>query len=199
VRLEVSPLGENNGRKPDFLVVFKEMMPARLPSPKTPAKGGKKGGTSKLERELAATREYLSSLIAEHETGQEEMKAAHEEILSSSEELQSTNEELETAKEELQSSNEELQTLNEELLHRNLDLGVLTNDLNNVLVGVDIPVVVLDGSLHIRRFTPMAGQLLNLIETDVGRPFSDIASALEVPDWDALFAEVTTKVRPLAA
>jgi len=197
VRLEVSPLGENNGRKPDFLVVFKEMMPARLPSPKTPAKGGKKGGTSKLERELAATREYLSSLIAEHETGQEEMKAAHEEILSSSEELQSTNEELETAKEELQSSNEELQTLNEELLHRNLDLGVLTNDLNNVLVGVDIPVVVLDGSLHIRRFTPMAGQLLNLIETDVGRPFSDIASALEVPDWDALFAEVTTKVRPL--
>ncbi len=74
------------------------------------------------------------------------MKAAHEEILSSSEELQSTNEELETAKEELQSSNEELLTLNEELLHRNLDLSVLTNDLNNVLVGVDIPVVVLDGS-----------------------------------------------------
>ena len=31
----------------------------------------------------------------------------------------------------------------------------------------------------------MAGRLLNLIETDVGRPFSDIASALEVPDWDS--------------
>jgi signal transduction histidine kinase len=88
-------------------------------------------------------------------------------------------------------------TLNEELLHRNLDLSVLTNDLNNVLVGVEIPVVVLDGSLHIRRFTPMAGRLLNLIETDVGRPFSDVASALEVSDWEALFAEVTSQVHPL--
>src|SRR5208337_855644 len=109
----------------------------------------------------------------------------------------STNEELETAKEELQSSNEELLTLNEELLHRNLDLGVLTNDLNNLLVGVDIPVVVLDGSLRIRRFTPAAGRLLNLIETDVGRPFSDISSAQNMSDWDALFAEVTSLGRPI--
>jgi two-component system CheB/CheR fusion protein len=200
VRLEVSPLTKGAGSKPDLLVVFNALLPdmsaAELLNPKTTAKGREKRDTG-VERELAATREYLGSLIADHETAQEEMKAAHEEILSSSEELQSTNEELETAKEELQSSNEELLTLNEELLHRNLDLSVLTNDLNNVLVGVDIPVVVLDGSLHIRRFTPMAGRLLNIIETDVGRPFSDVASALEVPDWDALFAEVTSQVHPI--
>jgi two-component system, chemotaxis family, CheB/CheR fusion protein len=197
VRLEVSRLRKGDGGKADFLVVFREMMPAQPAGSPNQAKARKGEKDSKLERELAATREYLSSLISEHEKTQEEMKAAHEEILSSSEELQSTNEELETAKEELQSSNEELMTLNEELLHRNLDLGVLTNDLNNLLVGVDIPVVVLDGSLHIRRFTPRAGRLLNLIETDVGRPFSDIASALEVPDWDQLFAEVTSQVHPL--
>jgi two-component system CheB/CheR fusion protein len=197
VRLEVSPLRTANARKTDFLIAFKEMMPEAPPRPKTKAKSGKKERDARLERELVATREYLGSLLAEHETGQEEMKAAHEEILSSSEELQSTNEELETAKEELQSSNEELQTLNEELLHRNLDLGVLTNDLNNLLVGVDIPVVVLDGSLHIRRFTPVAGKLLNLIESDVGRAFSDIASPLEVADWEALFAEVITQFRPV--
>ncbi len=157
VRLEVSPLSKDDAGKPDFLVVFKETILAEPSRPHTQAKGGKNDKDSRLERELAATRGYVSSLIAEHETAQEQMKAAHEEILSSSEELQSTNEELETAKEELQSSNEELLTLNEELLHRNLDLGVLTNDLNNLLVGVDIPVVVLDGSLHIRRFTPIAG------------------------------------------
>jgi two-component system CheB/CheR fusion protein len=200
VRLEVSPLTKGNGAKSDLLIAFNALLPgtppAGLPSPKTSPKGPTKRA-SRVERELAATREYLGSLIADHETAQEEMKAAHEEILSSSEELQSTNEELETAKEELQSTNEELLTLNEELLHRNLDLSVLTNDLNNVLVGVDIPVVVLDGSLHIRRFTPMAGRLLNIIETDVGRPFSDVASALEVSDWNALFAEVTGQVRPL--
>ncbi len=196
VRLEVSPLGKGNGGKPDLLVVFRAISPSELPSPKASAKGRTKKD-SNIERELAATREYLSSLIAEHETAQEEMKAAHEEILSSSEELQSTNEELETAKEELQSSNEELLTLNEELLHRNLDLSLLTNDLNNVLVGVDIPVVVLDAGLHVRRFTPLAGRLLNLIETDVGRPFSDVASTLAVSDWDALFAEVISSVRPI--
>ena len=195
--LEVSPLSKDEAGKPDFLVVFKETTPAELSSPNTQAKSGRKEKDSRLERELAATRECVNSLIAEHETAQEQMKAAHEEILSSSEELQSTNEELETAKEELQSSNEELQTLNEELLHRNLDLGVLTNDLNNLLVGVDIPVVVLDGSLHIRRFTPVAGTLLNLIESDVGRPFSDIAPVLEVSDWNALFAEVTRQFRPV--
>jgi len=194
-RLEVSPLRKGDGGKPDLLVVFNAVPANELSGPKTQAKGRAKRD-SVVEKELAATREYLSSLIAEHETAQEEMKAAHEEILSSSEELQSTNEELETAKEELQSTNEELLTLNEELLHRNLDLSMLTNDLNNVLVGVEIPVLVLDGSLHIRRFTPMAGKLLNLIETDVGRAFSDVASALEVPDWDALFAEVTSQVRP---
>jgi two-component system, chemotaxis family, CheB/CheR fusion protein len=197
VRLELSPLSKGAAAKPDFLVVFKEMTHVEPPRPKAQTKGGRKQWDSRLERELTATREYLSSLISEHETAQEEMKAAHEEILSSSEELQSTNEELETAKEELQSSNEELQTLNEELLHRNLDLGVLSNDLNNLLVGVDIPVVVLDGSLHIRRFTPIGGKLLNLIEGDVGRPFSDIAAMLDVSDWDALFAEVTSQFRPV--
>jgi len=196
VRLEVSPLEKGKGGKQDMLVAFNATPTAEPPSPKTQSKGHTKRDST-LERELAATREYLSSLIADHETAQEEMKAANEEILSSSEELQSTNEELETAKEELQSSNEELLTLNEELLHRNLDLSVLTNDLNNVLVGVEIPVVVLDGSLHIRRFTPTAGRLLNIVETDVGRPFSEVASALEVSDWDALFAEVTSQVHPL--
>ena len=119
------------------------------------------------------------------------MKAANEEILSSNEELQSTNEELETAKEELQSSNEELVTLNDELQHRNAELSVLTHDLSNLLVGVDIPVLVLDAALRVRRFTPVAGTLLNLIPGDVGRPFSDIASNLDVSDWEELFSEVT--------
>ena len=104
-------------------------------------------------------------------------------------------EELETAKEELQSANEELITLNDELQHRNTELNVLTHDLSNLLVGVDIPVVVLDADLRIRRFTPMAGTLLNLIAGDIGRPFGNIASTLDVADWKGLFSEVTTHGR----
>jgi PAS domain S-box-containing protein len=161
-------------------------------------RGGKQRAPEKkdrTERELASARDQLRSLIAEHETTQEEMKAANEEILSSNEELQSTNEELETAKEELQSTNEELVTLNDELQHRNDELTVLTNDLSNLLVGVDIPVLVLDADLNVRRFTPVAGALLNLIPGDVGRPFSDIASTLDVSDWPALFTQVTDEGR----
>ena len=91
----------------------------------------------------------------------------------------------------MQSSNEELVTLNDELQHRNSELDVLTHDLTNLLVGVDIPVLVLDAELRVRRFTPMAGTLMNLIAGDIGRPFSNIASTLDVTDWKELFGSVT--------
>jgi two-component system, chemotaxis family, CheB/CheR fusion protein len=197
VRMDVTELRRPTGRKPDFLIVFKETPQEELSVPDPHGKVRQQKKDSQLERELISMREHMRSLIAEHQAVQEEMKAASEEALSSNEELQSTNEELETAKEELQSSNEELITLNEELRHRNAELSILSNDLNNLLVGVHIPVLLLDGSLHIRRFTPVAGKLLNLIESDVGRPFSDIASTLNVPDWDSWFAEVTNQVHPV--
>ena len=187
---------KRNGKKQDLLVVFR---PAELAAPEGRTKPGRDSGTVvrhadvRLERELASAREHLRALIAEHETAQEEMKAANEEILSSNEELQSTNEELETAKEELQSSNEELVTLNDELQHRNAELDVLTHDLSNLLVGVDIPVLVLDAELRVRRFTPMASALLNLIAGDIGRPFSNLASTLDVTDWKEIFGAVTTQ------
>jgi len=41
-----------------------------------------------------ATRQYLQSIIEEHEATNEELQSANEEILSSNEELQSINEEL---------------------------------------------------------------------------------------------------------
>ena len=185
VQLEVRALPKRNGKKQDLLIVFRRTE-AEVREEKT--KAGRNSATVarqaeksvRLERELSSAREHLRGLIAEHETAQEEMKAANEEILSSNEELQSTNEELETAKEELQSSNEELVTLNDELQHRNAEVDVLSHDLGNLLVGVDIPVLVLDAELRVRRFTPMAGALLNLIAGDVGRPFSNIASTLDV-------------------
>ena len=192
-RIEVRPLRKHNGKKQDFLVVFRKPEPPVGEAGHGAARAVKP--PARLERELAVARDHLRALIAEHETAQEEMKAANEEILSSNEELQSTNEELETAKEELQSSNEELVTLNDELQHRNAELNVLTHDLSNLLIGVDIPVLVLDADLRVRRFTPMAGALLNLIAGDVGRPFSNIASTLDVADWNGLFSEVTNHGR----
>lgn len=197
VRLEVTPIKERTGKEYRFLAVFQkvpEAVPEGLGRPAA-ARGPGKAASAKLERELAAAREYLRSLIADHEAAEEEMTASNEEILSSNEELQSTNEELETAKEELQSTNEELATTNEELRHRNAELGILNDDLGNLLTGVNIPIVILDSGLRIRRFTPMAEKMLNLIATDVGRPFSHISSNLKVADLDELLSDVLGNLR----
>ncbi|MEO8033446.1 MAG: PAS domain-containing protein, partial [Acidobacteriota bacterium] len=135
-------------------------------------------------------REYLQSIIEEQEAMNEELRSANEEIQSSNEELQSTNEELETAKEELQSTNEELTTLNEELETRNDELAQANNDLVNLLASVDIPIIMLDNGLRIRRFNPGAQRVLNLIPADVGRLLSDLKTPLVIENLEALIAEV---------
>jgi PAS domain S-box-containing protein len=134
----------------------------------------------RLTREMRQLRAQLQSLIEEHETTSEEFKTANEEVLSSNEELQSTNEELETAKEELQSSNEELTTVNEELQNRNLELSTVNNDLLNVLENVNIPVVIVNNDIRVRRFTSAAQKLLNLLSSDVGRYLGDIRPNVDI-------------------
>ena len=119
----------------------------------------------------------------------EELRSANEEILSSNEELQSTNEELETAKEELQSVNEELTTVNEQLQNRNVELNRLNDDLANFLGSGNVPMVVVGVDLRIRRFTPAAGKVLNLLPTDVGRPVGDLRPPVEVPDLEDVARE----------
>lgn len=154
--------------------------------------GGEAAG---LRQELASTREYLQSLIEHRDAANEELKSANEEILSSNEELQSTNEELETAKEELQSVNEELTTVNEQLQHRNQELTRLSDDLSNLLGSADVPMIVLGVDLRIRRFTPSAAQVLDLLGGDLGRPIGNIRLPFDLPDLEALATEVIRTVR----
>ncbi|MEH1813943.1 MAG: chemotaxis protein CheB [Nostoc sp.] len=141
-------------------------------------------------QERAATQEYLQAVIQEQEHINQDLKVANEEILSSNEELQSTNEELETAKEEIQATNEELNTTNEELRSRNLELHQVNNDLTNLLASINIPILILTSDLRVRRFTPMAQRLFNLIPADAGRPLSDIRANLDVPELETLILEV---------
>src|SRR5262249_36537999 len=110
------------------------------------------------------------------------------------EELQSTNEELDTAKEELQSTNEELNTLNEELHGRNDELSRANSDLVNLLGSVQIAIVIVSTELRIRRFTPMAERVLNLIPGDIGRPISHIKPNFDCPDLEHLILGVIDTV-----
>jgi two-component system, chemotaxis family, CheB/CheR fusion protein len=141
-------------------------------------------------QERTATQEYLRAVIQEQEYSNQDLKVANEEILSSNEELQSTNEELETAKEEIQATNEELNTTNHELRRRNAELDIVNNDLTNLLASINIPILMLTNDLRIRRFTPMAQRLFNFIDTDTGRPLSDIRTNLDIPDLEPLILEV---------
>jgi two-component system CheB/CheR fusion protein len=154
---------------------------------------------SDLTRELAASREYLQSIIQELEAANEELQSANEEILSSNEELQSTNEELDTAKEELQSTNEELTTVNDELHSRNEELTRVNSDLVNLLASVQIPIVIVGEDLRIRRFTPMAERMLNVIPSDVGRPIGQINPNIVCPDLSELIVETIESVAPRGA
>src|SRR5205814_8116832 len=150
-----------------------------------------------LRRDLAATKESLQAIIEEQEATNEELRSANEEIESSNEELQSANEELETAKEELQSTNEELMTLNEELQTRNVELGQVLNDLTNFLASVNVAMLMLGEDLTVRRFTPAAEKLFNLIPSDIGRPLSDLSRSIFVADLDKSMAKVTSTLMPI--
>ena len=106
--------------------------------------------------------------------------------LSSNEELQSTNEELDTAKEELQSTNEELNTINEELNGRNEELTRVNSDLINFLANVNMAIVIISHDLKVRRFTPMAEKVLNLIPGDVGRSIQQVKPNIDCPDLEEM-------------
>lgn len=135
-----------------------------------------------LALELQQARQALNTLRDENRISQEEVRAANEELQSTNEELQSTNEELTTSKEEMQSLNEELQTLNSELHSKVDDLSWVNNDMINLLNSTEIATLFLDGELNVRRFTSFCTPLFRLIESDVGRPLSDIVTELEYPD-----------------
>ncbi len=201
VRVEVVPFKVPSSGIRFFLVLFQDTGPrAEPPAPSHPAPAGPavpaEQQVLQLQQELAAMRDYLQSAIEEQESTNEELKSANEEILSANEELQSTNEELQTAKEEAQSANEELATVNEELRHRNAELARVNNDLVNLLSGVNIPIVMVGRDLRIRRFTPLAEKLFNLIPTDMGRPISDIKPNLRLEELPRLITSVIDTLAP---
>jgi two-component system, chemotaxis family, CheB/CheR fusion protein len=175
VNIEVVPFTLAASGKSWLLIIFDET-----------TKGTRPGrlleilGKTITQREMSDMRRELSA-----------SQSAGEELFSRNEELQLMNEELETAKEELQSTNEELTTLNDELSNRNLEMMQLTSDLDNLLISVQIPIVMVDRTLMVRRATPAARNTFNVLPTDIGRRITELRPNIDIPDLENILRDVT--------
>jgi two-component system CheB/CheR fusion protein len=131
-----------------------------------------------LRHELEIKENYLKTINKELEARNQKLVSSNEDMQLMNEELQSTNEELETSKEELQSINEELSTVNSELQLKINDLSHANNDINNLLSGTNIATIFLDNQMNILRFNPSVSNIINIIQSDIGRPIGHFSTNL---------------------
>jgi two-component system CheB/CheR fusion protein len=143
-----------------------------------------------LEQELQFTKENLQATIEELETSNEELQATNEELLASNEELQSTNE-------ELQSTNEELFTVNAEYHSKIIELTELHNDVDNLLTATHIGKLILDENLEIRRFSPETINIFKLMDSDIGRPITNIQHFIDGIDPVEAIRESQRNAKPI--
>ena len=195
VNMTVRPLYDTEAEMDCILVLFDEVEDSMIAEIHA-AKGlGTDPALTELEKELQRTKEDLQTTIEQSETSTEELKASNEELQAINEELRSTTEELETSKEELQSMNEELVTVNYELKTKVDETGKINDDLQNLIASTDIATIFVDRGMRIKRYTPGAAKIFNLISSDIGRSLLDITHRLNYMSLadDAATAFLTLK------
>jgi two-component system CheB/CheR fusion protein len=74
------------------------------------------------------------------------------------------------------------------------DLFRTSNDLKNLLNSTDIATLFLDNALRVRRFSSQTTKITQLIDSDVGRPITDIASDLFYPELGEDVRQVLRKL-----
>ncbi|MEN9935387.1 MAG: hypothetical protein RLZZ387_1966 [Chloroflexota bacterium] len=159
------------------------------------AEGAPAAGTADTAADVLHLQHQLDTVVAEHSVVEETLRATNEELLASNEELRATTEELGTSKEELQSINEELLTVNQELKHKVDEVSRAHSDLQNLMTSTAIGTIFVDRELRIKRYTPSAQAVINLIATDVNRPLAHLTHQL---DYDQLLSDVTRVLALLA-
>jgi two-component system CheB/CheR fusion protein len=199
LHLIVRPLAELGPDAGLMLVIFQE-----IGTPMSAAQAQALGTSpvidepiaQQLAQELQITRDVLETTINELQEANTELTATNEELRSINEELQSAIEELQTSKEEIQSINEELQTVNSELNRKIEELDRMNADQANLFASMQIPAVFLHADGRIARFTPAARAVFRLIESDAGRPITDIVPRFHDGDLAETLATVLHTLTP---
>lgn len=174
------------------MIIFKDL---DLIAPGQSRRKTKAAAKSSRTAEMHRYSDEIQTLREEARATKEELQSANEELQSTNEELQSTNEELTTSKEEMQSMNEELQTINAEMHAKLDDLALAQSDMQNLLNSIEIAILFLDRDLNVRRYTDRAAKIINIRESDIGRPLSDLTSSLK---YAALHDDAVETLRTLA-
>jgi two-component system CheB/CheR fusion protein len=128
--------------------------------------------TLNLEEELKELKSKLQSTYEQLDRSNDNMQSFNEELLSANEEMQSTNE-------EMQSVNEELHTINADYLIKNKELSETNDDLNNYFRSNTNGQLFVNEDLLLMKFSPGTVKLINLRETDIGRPLSNISTNIK--------------------
>lgn len=132
---------------------------------------------------LAQVEAYLREVLKDYEATTEELRAAQEELTCANEELQTVNSELREA-------NADLVRLNQELQSKNHELKQTRNELAGVWRSAGVAIVLAGIDLRIRRFTPMAEELLQVRETDIGRSATSLVPAAAASEFEAACVRV---------
>lgn len=192
VDVVVQAMQEPSALRGMTMIIFRDVAPTAA------VRRARKGSTNAEPThamELQRLGDEIQILREESRASKEELQSANEELQSTNEELQSTNEELTTSKEEMQSMNEELQTINAELQSKLDDLALAQSDMQNLLNSTEIAILFLDQQLSVRRYTDRASKIVNVRESDVGRPLSDLTTCLQYP---ALHQDALETLRTMA-
>ncbi len=183
VMLTVQPMPRLGEETPLFLVVFHDIgLPINRDAIQEPSKHTRHDSDAiilQIESELESTRSDLELTMQDMEAANEELKSSNEELLSMNEELHSANEELETSREEIRLSRDTVANFN--------------SDLENLFRSTQIATICLDANKNTIWYSPAATQIYRLINTDIGRPLSDISHTViempEIPESEELLHE----------
>ncbi|HEV2831564.1 MAG TPA: chemotaxis protein CheB, partial [Hanamia sp.] len=129
--------------------------------------------TLDIEEELKEVKDKLHNSYEQIDRSNDNMQSFNEELLSANEEMQSTNE-------EMQSVNEELHTVNSDYQLKNKELQEINDDLNNYFRSNLNGQLFVDADMKLMKFSPGAVKQINLLESDVGRPLSHIATNIKL-------------------
>ncbi|WP_345158481.1 chemotaxis protein CheB [Pontibacter saemangeumensis] len=175
VHVSMKPVLTDPNQPKVILVLLQEQGPANSPLKITEASTVLEADyyqqLTTMELELKEARESLHLTVQDLSTSNEELQSSNEELMSSNEELQSSNE-------EMQSLNEELHTVNSEHQLKIKELQELNEDLDNYIRSSNIGQLFVDHHLVIRKFTPIVKEIINIIDSDVGRPIHHLSHNL---------------------